>query len=106
MILNGQYRDTEAVLEGIDEKNFSASLTLESVSVLFIFPIVTQFVLVLPCHRSDIESGILSFLMYLICKLDYFVVPTTHLHFILCHPQGQHTGKRVDIAYEDFSKLA
>lgn len=49
MILNGPHRDTEAVLEGIDEKNFSASLTLDS---------------------------------------------------------GQQRGKRVDIAYEDFSKLA
>ncbi|XP_041636803.1 DNA/RNA-binding protein KIN17 isoform X2 [Cheilinus undulatus] len=49
LILNGPYRDTEAVLEGIDEKNFSASLMLDS---------------------------------------------------------GQLRGKRVDIAYEDFSKLA
>uniref|UniRef100_A0A3Q3IBM2 DNA/RNA-binding protein KIN17 n=1 Tax=Monopterus albus TaxID=43700 RepID=A0A3Q3IBM2_MONAL len=49
LILNGPYRDTEAVLEGIDEKNFCATLTLDS---------------------------------------------------------GQHRGKRVDIAYEDFSKLA
>ncbi|XP_030576139.1 DNA/RNA-binding protein KIN17 [Archocentrus centrarchus] len=30
LILNGPYRDTEAVLEGIDEKNFSATLTLNS----------------------------------------------------------------------------
>ncbi|CAL8385311.1 unnamed protein product [Gadus morhua 'NCC'] len=30
MILNGEYRDTEAVLEGIDEKKFSATLTLDS----------------------------------------------------------------------------
>ncbi|XP_074554466.1 DNA/RNA-binding protein KIN17 [Halichoeres trimaculatus] len=49
LILNGPHRDTEAVLEGIDEKNFSASLTLDS---------------------------------------------------------GQQRGKRVDVAYEDFSKLA
>ncbi|XP_069032034.1 DNA/RNA-binding protein KIN17 [Embiotoca jacksoni] len=49
LILNGLHRDTEALLEGIDEKNFSATLTLES---------------------------------------------------------GQQKGKRVDIAYEDFSKLA
>uniref|UniRef100_A0A8C4INF8 DNA/RNA-binding protein KIN17 n=1 Tax=Dicentrarchus labrax TaxID=13489 RepID=A0A8C4INF8_DICLA len=49
LILNGPYRDTEAVLEGIDEKNFSATLTLDS---------------------------------------------------------GKEKGKRVDIAYEDFSKLA
>uniref|UniRef100_A0A665UXP9 DNA/RNA-binding protein KIN17 n=1 Tax=Echeneis naucrates TaxID=173247 RepID=A0A665UXP9_ECHNA len=49
LILNGPYRDTEAVLEGIDEKNFCATLTLDS---------------------------------------------------------GQHKGKRVDVAYEDFSKLA
>lgn len=49
LILNGPYRDVEAVLEGIDEKNFSASLTLDS---------------------------------------------------------GQQRGKRVDVAYEDFSKLA
>ncbi|XP_035531485.1 DNA/RNA-binding protein KIN17 [Morone saxatilis] len=48
LILNGPYRDTEAVLEGIDEKNFSATLTLDS---------------------------------------------------------GKEKGKRVDIAYEDFSKL-
>uniref|UniRef100_A0A3Q2YM49 DNA/RNA-binding protein KIN17 n=1 Tax=Hippocampus comes TaxID=109280 RepID=A0A3Q2YM49_HIPCM len=46
MIVNGNFRDTEAVLEGIDEKNFCASLTLDS------------------------------------------------------------KGKRVDVAYEDFSKLA
>lgn len=32
LILNGPHRDTEAVLEGIDEKNFSATLTLDSVS--------------------------------------------------------------------------
>lgn len=49
LILNGPYRDTEAVLEGIDEKNFCATLTLDS---------------------------------------------------------GQQKGKRVDVAYEDFSKLA
>ncbi|KAI3366595.1 hypothetical protein L3Q82_009282 [Scortum barcoo] len=49
LILNGPYRNTEAVLQGIDEKNFSATLTLES---------------------------------------------------------GQQKGKRVDIAYEDFSKMA
>ncbi|XP_033845128.1 DNA/RNA-binding protein KIN17 [Periophthalmus magnuspinnatus] len=30
LILNGQYRDIEAILEGIDEKNFSATLTLDS----------------------------------------------------------------------------
>ncbi|KAA8580369.1 hypothetical protein FQN60_005904, partial [Etheostoma spectabile] len=30
MILNGPYRDTKALLEGIDEKNFSATLTLDS----------------------------------------------------------------------------
>ncbi|MEQ2232811.1 hypothetical protein ILYODFUR_015313, partial [Ilyodon furcidens] len=49
LILNGPYRDTEALLEGIDEKNFSATLTLDS---------------------------------------------------------GPQKGDRVDIAYEDFSKLA
>ncbi|XP_018550405.1 DNA/RNA-binding protein KIN17 [Lates calcarifer] len=49
LILNGPYRDTEAVLEGIDEKNFCATLTLDS---------------------------------------------------------GQQKGERVDVAYEDFSKLA
>ncbi|XP_063356873.1 DNA/RNA-binding protein KIN17 [Pelmatolapia mariae] len=49
LILNGPYRDMEALLEGIDEKNFSAELTLDS---------------------------------------------------------GPQKGKRVDIAYEDFSKLA
>ncbi|XP_072309850.1 DNA/RNA-binding protein KIN17 [Eucyclogobius newberryi] len=30
LIVNGQYRNTEAILEGIDEKNFSATLTLDS----------------------------------------------------------------------------
>uniref|UniRef100_A0A3P9IYS7 DNA/RNA-binding protein KIN17 n=1 Tax=Oryzias latipes TaxID=8090 RepID=A0A3P9IYS7_ORYLA len=30
LILNGPYRDTEALLEGIDEKNFSAMLTLDA----------------------------------------------------------------------------
>uniref|UniRef100_A0A672GDV2 DNA/RNA-binding protein KIN17 n=1 Tax=Salarias fasciatus TaxID=181472 RepID=A0A672GDV2_SALFA len=49
LILNGPFRDTEAVLEGIEEKDFSASLTLDS---------------------------------------------------------GPQRGKRVSIAYEDFSKLA
>lgn len=49
LILNGPYRDTEALLEGIDEKNFCATLTLNS---------------------------------------------------------GPQKGKRVNIAYEDFSKLA
>lgn len=34
LILNGPHRDTEALLEGIDEKNFSATLTLDSVSWL------------------------------------------------------------------------
>uniref|UniRef100_H2MRR5 DNA/RNA-binding protein KIN17 n=1 Tax=Oryzias latipes TaxID=8090 RepID=H2MRR5_ORYLA len=48
LILNGPYRDTEALLEGIDEKNFSATLTLD----------------------------------------------------------GHLKGKRVTVAYEDFSKLA
>ncbi|XP_041820126.1 DNA/RNA-binding protein KIN17 [Chelmon rostratus] len=49
LILNGPHRDTEALLEGINEKNFSATLTLDS---------------------------------------------------------GNQKGKRVDVAYEDFSKLA
>uniref|UniRef100_A0A3Q3WIP7 DNA/RNA-binding protein KIN17 n=1 Tax=Mola mola TaxID=94237 RepID=A0A3Q3WIP7_MOLML len=49
LILNGPHRDTEAVLEGIDEKYFSATLTLDS---------------------------------------------------------GQQKGERVNVAYEDFSKLA
>lgn len=49
LILNGPYREMEAVLEGIDEKNFSATLTLNS---------------------------------------------------------GPQKGKTVDVAYEDFSKLA
>ncbi|XP_034019470.1 DNA/RNA-binding protein KIN17 [Thalassophryne amazonica] len=49
LILNGPYRDTEALLEGIDEKNFCATLTLDS---------------------------------------------------------GHQRGKRVDTAYEDFSKMA
>ncbi|XP_061570168.1 DNA/RNA-binding protein KIN17 [Cololabis saira] len=49
LIVNGPFRDTEALLEGIDEKNFTATLTLDS---------------------------------------------------------GHQKGKRVDIAYEDFSKLA
>ncbi|XP_077400615.1 DNA/RNA-binding protein KIN17 [Vanacampus margaritifer] len=49
LIVNGSYRDTEAVLEGIDEKNFCASLTLDS---------------------------------------------------------GPQKGKQVDVAYENFSKLA
>lgn len=49
LILNGPYRDTEALLEGINEKNFSATLTLQA---------------------------------------------------------GPDEGKRVDVAYEDFSKLA
>lgn len=34
LILNGPHRDTEAVLEGIDEKNFNATLTLDSVSLM------------------------------------------------------------------------
>lgn len=37
LILNGPHRDTEALLEGIDEKNFSATLTLDSVSKLRLF---------------------------------------------------------------------
>ncbi|KAM3588134.1 uncharacterized protein V6R79_022282 [Siganus canaliculatus] len=49
LILNGPYRDTEALLEGISEKKFSATLTLQA---------------------------------------------------------GPDEGKRVDVAYEDFSKLA
>lgn len=49
LILNGPYRDAEALLEGINEKNFSAQLTLDS---------------------------------------------------------GQQKGKTVDVAYEDFCKLA
>ncbi|XP_030006739.1 DNA/RNA-binding protein KIN17 [Sphaeramia orbicularis] len=49
LILNGPYRDTEAVLEGIDEKKFCANLTLDS---------------------------------------------------------GKYKGQRVEVAYEDFSKLA
>ncbi|KAM9846027.1 DNA/RNA-binding protein KIN17 [Aulostomus maculatus] len=49
LILNGPYRDAEAVLEGIDEKNFCATLTLDA---------------------------------------------------------GPQRGRRVEVAYEDFSKLA
>ncbi|XP_036433154.1 DNA/RNA-binding protein KIN17 [Colossoma macropomum] len=30
VIVNGQYRDAEAILEGIDEKNFSATLSIDS----------------------------------------------------------------------------
>lgn len=33
LILNGPYREAEALLEGIDEKSFSATLTLDSVSL-------------------------------------------------------------------------
>ncbi|CAF88922.1 unnamed protein product, partial [Tetraodon nigroviridis] len=49
LILNGAHRDAEALLEGIEEKSFSATLLLDS---------------------------------------------------------GQQKGRRVDVAYEDFSKLA
>lgn len=31
MIVNGHYRGMEAILEGIDEKNFSAQLAIDSV---------------------------------------------------------------------------
>lgn len=34
LIVNGQYKDTEAILEGINEHKFSATLMLDSVSSL------------------------------------------------------------------------
>uniref|UniRef100_A0A3B4BQY3 DNA/RNA-binding protein Kin17 WH-like domain-containing protein n=1 Tax=Pygocentrus nattereri TaxID=42514 RepID=A0A3B4BQY3_PYGNA len=34
VIVNGQYRDAEAILEGINEKNFSATLIIDSVSFI------------------------------------------------------------------------
>lgn len=76
LILNGAHRDAEALLEGIDEKRFSATLTLDSVSLqpgLYFYGFVDAF-------------GVNK-------------VPPSRL-------QGQQKGRRVDVAYEDFSKLA
>lgn len=80
LILNGAHRDTEALLEGIDEKSFSATLTLDSVSL---------------------QAGP-DFSVSFCGVLDAFgvnKVPASRL-------QGQQKGRRVDVAYEDFSKLA
>lgn len=78
LILNGVHRDAEALLEGIDEKSFSATLTLDSVSL-----------------QPGLDFCFCGFAgSFGINK----VVP--------CRLQGQQKGKRVDVAYEDFSKLA
>lgn len=77
LILNGPYREVEALLEGIDEKSFSATLTLDSVSLR---PGLILFALSPPLLAS-IKFRRLSF-------------------------QGQQKGRRVNVAYEDFSKLA
>ncbi|XP_056223672.1 DNA/RNA-binding protein KIN17 isoform X1 [Seriola aureovittata] len=44
LIVNGPYRDTEALLEGIDEKHFCATLTLESVSISRLQAVLTSAV--------------------------------------------------------------
>lgn len=78
LILNGAHRDAEALLEGIDEKSFSATLALDSVRLR---PGL-RF-----CRRGVAEAFGGS-----------KVLPS--------RPQGQQKGRRVDVAYEDFSKLA
>lgn len=81
LILNGPYRDTEALLEGIDEKSFSATLTLDSVS-LRAGPLWGEAAISAFLDTSGVNKASPSLL------------------------QGQQKGKRVDVAYEDFSKLA
>lgn len=81
LILNGPYRDTEALLEGIDEKSFSATLTLDSVSL---------------------RAGLLRGDAVICAFLDTCGVNKASPSLL----QGQQKGKRVDVAYEDFSKLA
>lgn len=80
LILNGPYRDTEALLEGIDEKSFTATLTLDSVSL---------------------QAGLLWGDAVICAFLDTGVNKASPSLL-----QGQQKGKRVDVAYEDFSKLA
>lgn len=78
LILNGVHRDAEALLEGIDEKSFSATLTLDSVSLqpgLYFY------------FRAFVDAVAVN-----------KVLPSRR--------QGQQKGRRVDVAYEDFSKLA
>lgn len=75
LILNGAHRDAEALLEGIEEKRFSATLTLDSVR--------------LPAWTSAPPPSTPSLVGNAACRL-----------------QGQQKGRRVDVAYEDFSKLA
>lgn len=74
LILNGAHRDAEALLEGIEEKSFSATLTLDLVR--------------LPAWTSAPPS-----------------TPSL-VGNAACRLQGQQKGRRVDVAYEDFSKLA
>lgn len=78
LILNGAHRDAEALLEGIDEKRFSATLTLDSVSL---------------------QSGLYFYFYGFVDAFGVNKVPPSRL-------QGQQKGRRVDVAYEDFSKLA
>lgn len=78
LILNGAHRDAEALLEGIDEKSFSATLTLDSVSL---------------------QPGPDFYFCGFVNAFGVNKVPMSHL-------QGQQKGRRVDVAYEDFSKLA
>jgi len=52
LILNGPYRDAEAVLEGIDEKNFSATLALDSVSTSAVASVLSE-------HGSALAFGLL-----------------------------------------------
>ncbi|XP_058272710.1 DNA/RNA-binding protein KIN17 isoform X1 [Hemibagrus wyckioides] len=55
VIVNGQYRGMEAVLEGIDEKNFSAQLTIDS--VMYKLSESVNDPLCFTCVHTSIESN-------------------------------------------------
>ena len=103
LILNGSYRDTEAVLEGIDEKKFCATLTLDSVSVprlQQLKDVFTRQVLTVLTHRRT--------MLFIIVLVQRIVRRrwNERICSVSPPPQGHQKGKTVEVAYEDFSKLA
>lgn len=108
LILNGVHRNTEALLEGIDEKKFCATLTLESVSTSSLRPCCRQSntlkraegLKYSPIICSSLKVDVINFIRFIASHLLQLCFIT---HLCL---QGQQRGKRVDVAYEDFSKLA
>lgn len=75
LVVNGQYKDTEAILEGINEHKFSATLTLDSVSSLWKLSLHTIKMLALnSLHLMKLEYDFCSFISFIFSHLYAGVV--------------------------------